>query len=71
MCGIWTLYSTNEENPSFEKLYQDFMAIKSRGPDMSNLQTIKNAYIGFHRLAIMDPTFHANQPYTIEDGETS
>lgn len=69
MCGIWTYIQLMKKNPSFEKLYQDFMAIKPRGPDMSNLQTIKNAYIGFHRLAIMDPTFHANQPYTIEDGE--
>jgi asparagine synthetase B (glutamine-hydrolysing) len=32
-------------------------------------QTIKNVTVGFHRLAIMDPTFHANQPYIIEDGE--
>ena len=68
MCGIWAfvqLYKSN--NVKLEKLYSDFMSMKGRGPDMSVFQTIKNTTIGFHRLAIMDPTFHANQPYIIED----
>ncbi len=69
MCGIWTFINLIKQSPEFSKLYQDFMAIKPRGPDMSSIQTIKNVSIGFHRLAIMDPSFHANQPYTIEDGE--
>ena len=45
------------------------MKIKNRGPDLSSFQTIKNLTVGFHRLAIMDPTFHANQPYIIEDNQ--
>ena len=45
------------------------MNIKSRGPDTSSFQTIKNVIVGFHRLAIIDPKFHANQPYIIEDKE--
>ena len=69
MCGIWSYIQLLKKSPQFDKLYTDFMAIKPRGPDMSNFQTIKNVSIGFHRLAIMDPTFHANQPYTIEDGD--
>jgi asparagine synthase (glutamine-hydrolysing) len=69
MCGIWSFINLIKQSPDFAKLYQDFMAIKSRGPDMSSIQTIKNVSIGFHRLAIMDLTFHANQPYIIEDGE--
>lgn len=69
MCGIWAFINLIKQSPDFTKMYQDFMAIKSRGPDMSSIQTIKNVTIGFHRLAVMDPTFHANQPYIIEDGE--
>ena len=70
MCGIWG-YIENNKNTSvdFVALYKDFMSMKARGPDMSVFQTMKNVTVGFHRLAIMDPTFHANQPYIIEDGE--
>lgn len=69
MCGIWTFIELLKKSSDYTKLYNDFMNIKHRGPDMSSFQTIKNVSIGFHRLAIMDPTFHANQPYIIEDGE--
>lgn len=69
MCGVWAFINLINQSPEFSKLYHDFMAIKSRGPDMSSIQTIKNVSIGFHRLAIMDPSFYASQPYIIEDGE--
>jgi len=69
MCGIWAFINLIKKSPDFSKLYHNFMAIKSRGPDMTSFQTIKNVSIGFHRLAIMDPTFNATQPYIIEDGE--
>jgi len=69
MCGIWAYIQLTLTQPNYHKLYKDFMALKPRGPDMSSFQTIKNLTVGFHRLAIMDPTFHANQPYIIEDGE--
>jgi asparagine synthase (glutamine-hydrolysing) len=70
MCGIWAYIELiTKTKTNYEKLYQDFMKLKPRGPDMSSFQTIKNVTVGFHRLAIMDPTFHANQPYIIEDGE--
>ena len=64
MCGIWAFIG---KNPDYVKLYNDFMNLKHRGPDMSSFQVFKNCIIGFHRLAIMDPTFHANQPYILED----
>ena len=70
MCGIWAyiqLYKGLELTPA--DLYRDFMELQARGPDSTVFQTIKNVTVGFHRLAIMDPTFHANQPYIIEDGE--
>jgi asparagine synthase (glutamine-hydrolysing) len=77
MCGIWTfiqLFSSQEKQNTISsehlsKLFADFMNMKARGPDMTSFQTIKNVAIGFHRLAIMDPTFHANQPYILEDDE--
>jgi asparagine synthase (glutamine-hydrolysing) len=69
MCGIWTFINLIKQLPEYSNLYNDFMAIKSRGPDMSSIQTIKNVSIGFHRLAIMDPTINANQPYIIENNQ--
>lgn len=67
MCGIWAYIELLKGNTTYLKLYEDFMAIKARGPDMSSFQTIKNVSIGFHRLAIMNPTFTANQPYIVPD----
>ena len=74
MCGIWAfieiLKSGSTSQPvDHSRLFADFMTMKARGPDMTNFTTMKNISVGFHRLAIMDPTFHANQPYIIEDGE--
>lgn len=71
MCGIWAFIQLCKDKkiPS-DVLYKDFMKMKGRGPDVSVFQTIKDqTTIGFHRLAIMDPTFHANQPYIFEDGD--
>jgi len=69
MCGIWAYIELIKKLTNNQKLYNDFMNIKNRGPDVSSFQTIKNLTIGFHRLSIMDPSFHANQPYIIEDNE--
>lgn len=69
MCGIWAYIQLIKGAPNFNQLFADFMNMKARGPDMTNFTTIKNLSVGFHRLAIMDPTFHANQPYILEDGE--
>ena len=69
MCGIWAYIELIKNSTDFQKLFNNFMNIKNRGPDMSSFQTIKNVIVGFHRLAIIDPKFHANQPYIIEDKE--
>jgi len=71
MCGIWAFIElmTFQENDFREKLFADFMKIQARGPDMSTFQIIKNVSIGFHRLAIMEPTFYANQPYILEEND--
>ena len=72
MCGIWAfinLLKKSGEQPNYEQLFADFMKMKARGPDSTDFQIIKNLSVGFHRLAIMEPSIHANQPYIIKDGE--
>lgn len=69
MCGILAYIELLKKSTNFNQLFSDFMNIKPRGPDMTSFTIIKNLTVGFHRLAIMDPTFHANQPYIIEDGD--
>jgi asparagine synthase (glutamine-hydrolysing) len=69
MCGIWSLINLKRKNPELDivKLFQDFYNLKHRGPDNSYFETYNNVTIGFHRLAIMDDTFNANQPFILED----
>jgi asparagine synthase (glutamine-hydrolysing) len=44
------------------------MNLKNRGPDYSHLEIINhlNLILGFHRLAIMDPSVQGNQPFIYE-----
>jgi asparagine synthase (glutamine-hydrolysing) len=67
MCGIWSLINLKQNNIDIVRLFQDFYKIKHRGPDNSYFETYNNVTIGFHRLAIMDDTFSANQPFILED----
>ena len=72
MCGIWTYIEllNNISLTTINNAYSSFINMKNRGPDISIFQVIKNnIIIGFHRLAIMDLTFHANQPFIIEDNQ--
>lgn len=70
MCGIWTYINLKKNiNYTMCKLYANFMNLKNRGPDFSNFQIFKNTIIGFHRLAIMDLNFHANQPFIFEEDD--
>jgi len=48
------------------RLYEDFMNMKHRGPDHSTFQVLPQLVIGFHRLAIVDPTMRSNQPFLYE-----
>lgn len=72
MCGIWTFINLNKSNKhGASNFFEKFQKIKHRGPDMTCFQRIKDiAYVCFHRLSIMDPKFHANQPYILEDEST-
>ena len=65
MCGIWSL--VNKSDIDVKKYLNDFWNLQHRGPDNSHLETFSNVYVGFHRLAIMDTSFHSNQPYVLHD----
>ena len=67
MCGIWSYIRLKSDGYNYKVLFDNFMNIKNRGPDMSVFQNFNNIYIGFHRLAIMEPTIHSNQPYIIKN----
>lgn len=74
MCGIWSYLQMNNriDSPliSIKDMFKLFMSISHRGPDTSLFQKYTNdLYIGFHRLEIMDPTFHSNQPYVLFDND--
>ena len=75
MCGIWVYIDTNTKVQfSEEDVYHYFMNTKHRGPDHSSFnQYSNNVFVGFHRLAIMDPSPVSNQPYVVElgNGETA
>lgn len=67
MCGIWTLIKKNYDKDDFIKLLGDFWYIKHRGPDNSQFISLDKAYIGFHRLSIVDTSFKSNQPFIIHE----
>lgn len=67
MCGIWSYIALNNSKPCMEELFRNFYKLKHRGPDNSYFQTYGNAYVGFHRLAIVNDTFSSNQPFIIEE----
>lgn len=68
MCAIFSFLNLKKNaGLDFVKLFQDFMNLKHRGPDNSFFETYNNVVIGFNRLAIMDDTFSANQPFIYED----
>lgn len=55
MCGIWAVFGL--EGETLACVCQEFSRISHRGPDAFNIeydQRIKNGYIGFHRLSIVD-----------------
>ena len=62
MCGIFC-YFNSQEKTSCESLKDNFNKIKHRGPDFSTLVDCNNVKLGFHRLAIVDPTPDGNQPF--------
>lgn len=64
MCGIFAYFSKRALNKaSLTALTNGFGRISHRGPDNHNLKNITDKLtFGFHRLAIVDPSFRGNQP---------
>ena len=61
MCGIFA-YLGNDL--SQDDLTSAFEMIQPRGPDFTTLQQVgESCWLGFHRLAIMDPSPAGNQPF--------
>ena len=70
MCGIWSYIQLLKDKPlDLDQLFEQFNRLKHRGPDTSRFETFQNVAIGFHRLAIMDPTMKSNQPFILENDE--
>ncbi len=76
MCGIFCFLSnTTITQEIVDTLKPEMNKIKHRGPDNTVIKTIDNILLGFHRLAIIDPSEESNQPlelngnYLICNGE--
>lgn len=67
MCGIWALINLVKNKPDIAKYLADFWELQNRGPDNSCFETFPQAWVGFHRLAIMDTSFKSNQPYVLQE----
>jgi asparagine synthase (glutamine-hydrolysing) len=67
MCGIWTLINLVKNKPDIAKYLSDFWELQNRGPDNSCFETFPQAWVGFHRLAMMDTSFKSNQPYVLQE----
>ncbi len=61
MCGFIAALHPS----SSEALKQTAKTLVHRGPDDTEFyyDETEKVFLGFHRLAIMDPTFHGNQPF--------
>ena len=67
MCGIWALINLVKNKPDIAKYLADFWELQNRGPDNSCFETFPQAWVGFHRLAMMDTSFKSNQPYVLQE----
>jgi asparagine synthase (glutamine-hydrolysing) len=70
-CASVGCHNCNEyEYVTPQMLYEAFEKIRPRGPDRSTFHEISEyeqmIYLGFQRLAIMDPTTDGDQPFTLE-----
>lgn len=55
MCGIWALFGFDANSTT--SMYEHFFKICHRGPDAYRFEfdnRIKNGYLAFHRLAVVD-----------------
>ena len=75
MCGIWAYFIKQHlelSEAELGKMFPVFMNTKGRGPDNHDFKVIEDKFIlGFHRLAIMDPTNEGDQPFKFYDATTN
>ena len=72
MCGIWVLcHKQTQPQQNSDALYAKFQQLTNRGPDYSSFQVYPGATVGFHRLSIVNSSFYGNQPFVIEDGNST
>ncbi|MCA0267672.1 MAG: asparagine synthetase B [Bacteroidetes bacterium] len=72
MCGIWTFFARpgTDAVAAAPQLFGPFTHIQPRGPDNSVFEQIGRRFaLGFHRLAIMDPTVRGDQPFVMKAGD--
>ena len=69
MCGIFALLNNNDNNNPITKefILQQFNLSKHRGPENSQINTLNNNFIGFHRLSINGLLEDSNQPFYINN----
>jgi len=70
MCGLW-FYRSGEKigSQNILKIKECFYKIQGRWPDSSVFNIVDDeTVIGFHRLAIMDPSEKWDQPFIIDKG---
>lgn len=61
MCGIWAVLNGDHQ---YSNVYFDsFMKIKHRGPDRFRFERFGSAYVGFHRLSMVDLSPVSDQPF--------
>lgn len=70
MCGIW-VFCHKDDQPQTDSTYAKFQQLTNRGPDYSSFQVYPGATVGFHRLSIVNSSFYGNQPFVIEDGDST
>ena len=72
MCGIWTFFARpgTDAVAAAPQLFGPFTRVQPRGPDNSVFEQIGRRFaLGFHRLAIMDPSVRGDQPFVMKEGE--
>ena len=60
MCGFVFYSGKNLEKEKFEK---SLSKINHRGPDDTEVKMVSGMWMGFKRLAIIDPTHAGDQPF--------
>ena len=67
MCGIFAFRGSSV---SLDQLKSSSKMLERRGPDHASFDTIaREAYMAFYRLAIMDTSFHGNQPFKNKESD--